>query len=115
MAAALPAGVGGVLSGALAGGSIDRELSGALLPPPLQVMDAFLRSQGGCFPTYPLMPCDVSTLMSPPPLQVMDAFLRSQGSTEGGSFFLGGRYSIAEVGWWMCDPRMAAACAGAAA
>lgn len=27
----------------------------------------------------------------------MDAFLRAQGSTEGGSFFLGGRYSIAEV------------------
>lgn len=28
----------------------------------------------------------------------MDGLLRSQGSTEGGSFFLGGRYSIAEVG-----------------
>jgi glutathione S-transferase len=30
-------------------------------------------------------------------LKVMDAFLRSQGSTEGGAYFLGGRYSIAEV------------------
>ena len=29
----------------------------------------------------------------------MDAFLRSQGSMEGGCYFLGGRYSIAEVGW----------------
>ncbi|KAL4421877.1 hypothetical protein ABPG77_003679 [Micractinium sp. CCAP 211/92] len=30
-------------------------------------------------------------------LKVVDAFLLSQGSSEGGSFFLGGTYSIAEV------------------
>lgn len=35
-----------------------------------------------------------STVAAP---QVMDGFLRSQGSSEGGSFVLGGRYSIAEV------------------
>lgn len=30
-------------------------------------------------------------------LQVMDAFLRTQGSSEGGSYFLGRQYSVAEV------------------